>query len=70
MNLLINSLSYNKMPIHVEGIPESKYHYLSAILVKINLVEKHQWILKLVGKYMNRNTILHSLKETPHKNTY
>lgn len=70
MNLLINSLSYSKMSINVEGILESKYHHLSTILVKINLVEKYQWILKLVGKSTNRNTILHSLKVTPHKNTY
>lgn len=54
MNLLINSLSYSKMPINVEGILESKYHHLSTILAKINLVEKHS-MDKLVGKHMNRN---------------
>lgn len=36
-------------------------------MVKINLVEKHQWMLKLVDKSRNTDMILQSLKVTPYK---
>lgn len=51
--------------INIEGILESEY--LATTMVKNNLVDKHQWMLKLVGKSRNTDIILQSFRVTPHK---
>ena len=56
-NKLVNFLLTVKCQLISANYLNQEYHHLVTMMVKVNLVEKNQWMLKLVSKSRNRNMI-------------